>query len=122
MRSETSSPLVLRRSWRRRTTSRASPRWRSDVVKSEIERDHLPPFPRHGEALLPPDAELHVLGAELDRTAREREGHRTARFERRRRRGAVERGQGRLEILHLFTQARAQGLEVRRRARTRAPR
>ena len=39
------------------------------VVQREVERHHLAPFPGDGEALLAPDPQLHVLGAELDRAS-----------------------------------------------------
>jgi hypothetical protein len=40
------------------------------VVEREVERDHLAPFARHGEALLAAHPELHVVGTELDRSPR----------------------------------------------------
>ena len=49
-------------------------------VKREIERHHLSPSAGHGEALLPAHAELHVVGAELDRPAGERERDRLCRL------------------------------------------
>ena len=41
------------------------------VVDGQVEGHHLAALARHGEALLAPDAQLHVLGRQLHRLAAE---------------------------------------------------
>ena len=62
MRSETSSPRRLAQVLHQADHVAGQPALAQALVEVQVQRDHLAALARHGEALLAPDPQHHVVG------------------------------------------------------------